>query len=122
MLSRIGRCFKNKRAQSTAEYAIVLGLVIAAVVAMQVYVKRSIQAKVKDASDVVTAQTGGVGTSVLTNTKQYEPYYLSREQQQTVTQDQNEKTVLSGGAATTTADKVSTTSSVVQYRSTTGAD
>jgi len=39
------------RGQSTAEYAIVIGLVIAAAVGMQVYVKRSLQGKIKDAVD-----------------------------------------------------------------------
>ena len=40
-----------RKGQSTAEYAIVIGLVIAAAVAMQVYVKRGIQGKVKDLTD-----------------------------------------------------------------------
>ncbi len=59
-----------RKGQSTAEYAIVIGLVIAAVVAMQVYVKRGLQGKIKDATvykatdDTVTGATG-----------QYEPYY-----------------------------------------------
>jgi len=42
---------QSRKGQSTAEYAIVIGLVIAAAVAMQVYVKRGIQAKVKGAVD-----------------------------------------------------------------------
>jgi len=45
------RLFRNKKAQSTAEYAILIGLVIAAVVGMQTYVKRGIQGRYKDASD-----------------------------------------------------------------------
>lgn len=38
--------------QSIAEYAVVIGLVIAAVVAMQIYVKRGLQAKIRDGSDI----------------------------------------------------------------------
>jgi hypothetical protein len=61
-----------RKGQSTAEYAIVIGLVIAAAVAMQVYVKRGIQGKMKDASDYVDSDASGVvGT-----TKQYEPNYM----------------------------------------------
>jgi hypothetical protein len=65
----------TRKGQSTAEYAIVIGLVIAAVMAMQVYVKRGIQAKLKDASDtnvVVTGSDYGVNS-----VEQYEPQYLS---------------------------------------------
>ena len=42
---------RSSKGQSTAEYAIVIGLVIAAAVAMQVYVKRGLQGKIKDATD-----------------------------------------------------------------------
>jgi len=53
--------------QSTAEYAIVIGLVLAAATAMQIYVKRGIQAKIKG---VVDYQPDTMFT-----TGQYEPDY-----------------------------------------------
>jgi Flp pilus assembly pilin Flp len=67
---------KLRKAQNTAEYAIVLGLVVGAVVAMQVYVKRGLQGRYKQAVDTYegsheVADWGGVNY-----TKQYEPYYL----------------------------------------------
>jgi hypothetical protein len=50
----------DKRAQSTAEYAIVIALVIGAVVAMQVYVRRGLQARMKGAVDTyLIGQTSG---------------------------------------------------------------
>jgi hypothetical protein len=63
-----------RKGQSTAEYAIVIGLVIAAAVGMQVYVKRSIQGKIKDATEYAQpgVDMGGIG-----NTKQYEPLYAT---------------------------------------------
>ena len=61
-----------RKGQSTAEYAIVIGLVIAAAVAMQVYVKRGIQAKVKAASDYVDSDSSSV---IGNNLGQYDPYY-----------------------------------------------
>jgi len=64
--------------QSTAEYAIVIGLVIAAAVAMQVYVKRGIQAKVKGAVDFVPADQ-----AELLSGRQYEPEYSSSEMDRT---------------------------------------
>lgn len=59
-----------------AEYAILLTLVVAAIIAMQVYVKRGMQAKMKAAADNV----GWGFTKVMpTNTKQYEPYYQASD-------------------------------------------
>lgn len=59
---------RKKTGQSTAEYAIVIGLVIAAAVAMQVYVKRGVQAKIRGASDYSP-------NSTIFKTSQYEPDY-----------------------------------------------
>jgi len=85
----------KRKGQSTAEYAIVIGLVIAAAVAMQVYVKRSIQGKIKDASDY-----NDTAATMLT-TKQYEPYYL--ESNLTNTRSESSKTnTATGGAITRT--------------------
>jgi len=63
---------KNKKAQNTAEYALLIALVVAGVIAMQTYAQRALQARVRDASLFLTNQTSGLGT-----TNQYEPYYLS---------------------------------------------
>jgi hypothetical protein len=62
------------KGQSTAEYAVVIGLVIAAAVAMQVYVKRGIQGKVKDAVDYTDTSDTVTG-----KTAQYEPYYATQD-------------------------------------------
>ena len=63
-----------RKGQSTAEYAIVIGLVIAAAVAMQVYVKRSIQGKMKDAADYNDPSSTAIGIG---DTGQFEPEYSS---------------------------------------------
>jgi len=60
---------KNERAQSTAEYAIVIALVIGAAVAMQTYVKRSMQGSIKFAVDKLQRGETSTGKG------QYEPYY-----------------------------------------------
>ena len=63
----------SKRAQNTAEYAILIGVIVAAAIAMQVYIRRSVQGKIKDAVDyTATANT----TFFNADEKQYEPYYL----------------------------------------------
>ena len=63
---------KNKKAQNTAEYALLIALVVAGVIAMQTYAQRALQARVRDASLFLTSSTNTLGTS-----NQYEPYYLS---------------------------------------------
>jgi len=96
MLKRLRK--RLRRAQSTAEYAIVIGLVIAAAVAMQTYVKRGIQGKVRDATDYTDPDAVGkfgVGGTLV----QYEPQYnITTENmvtKQTGTED--EETFTGGG-------------------------
>lgn len=69
------RLLKNKKAQQTAEYALLISLVIAAVVAMQTYAQRSLQARIRDAGNYLATQTSTMGSGDL----QYEPYYLEQE-------------------------------------------
>lgn len=68
------RLVKNPRGQTTAEYAVLLGLVIAVVIGMQTYVKRGWQARVKVETDAMVTGTNELGT-----TGQYEPYYAGSE-------------------------------------------
>ena len=66
---------RHRKAQSTAEYVIVLGLIVAAVIAMQTYVKRGLQGRIRDTVDYV--DKGGDGAQPVDfKTVQYEPYYL----------------------------------------------
>lgn len=68
----------GKKGQSIMEYAVLISLVIAAITGMQLYVKRGLQQRIKDASDNLPGyvQTKSAITSNIfgTNT-QYEPYY-----------------------------------------------
>ena len=64
----------NQKGQNTAEYAIVIALVVAAAVAMQTYVKRGLQGRVKDEVGDMATRTPELG-----NTSQYEPNYLSSD-------------------------------------------
>jgi len=87
MLRKIG-----KRAQTTAEYAILIALVVAAVTAMQIYVKRGMQGKVKDVVDGMGSGMGYAGAA----TSQYEPYYLSSASTTNQTSNDNENVALGG--------------------------
>jgi uncharacterized protein (UPF0333 family) len=66
------KLFKNKIAQTTAEYALLISLVVAAVIAMQTYAQRAIQARIRGATLYMTEQTSALGT-----VNQYEAYYAS---------------------------------------------
>jgi Flp pilus assembly pilin Flp len=68
------KLIKNKKAQNTAEYAILISLVVAGIIAMQTYAQRALQARVRDAAQFLATTTNGLGTTV-----QYEPYYLSTD-------------------------------------------
>ena len=60
-----------KKAQALAEYSILASLIIAALLVMQVYVKRGVQANYKKAVDAAGAVAG---------IQQYEPYYTQSSQ------------------------------------------
>jgi hypothetical protein len=66
------KLIKNKKAQNTAEYALLISLVVAAIIAMQTYAQRALQARIRDASNYMATQTCALGTTL-----QYEPYYLT---------------------------------------------
>jgi Flp pilus assembly pilin Flp len=65
---------KNRKAQNTAEYALLIALVVAGVIAMQTYAQRALQARVHDASIYLSTQTSSIG-----NSTQYEPYYMATD-------------------------------------------
>jgi Flp pilus assembly pilin Flp len=65
---------KNRKAQNTAEYALLIALVVAGVIAMQTYAQRALQARIQGASSYLEQQTATIGTAT-----QYEPYYLNSD-------------------------------------------
>lgn len=80
------RIFK-KRAQSTAEYAVLIGLVVAAVLAMQVFVKRALQGRIEQEASQVGSQ--------------YEPYYLDSDMASTRDTSETASTTTGGGVTRT---------------------
>ncbi|MBN2097046.1 MAG: hypothetical protein JW714_01055 [Candidatus Omnitrophica bacterium] len=80
------RIFRNKLGQNTAEYAILLSLVIAAVLGMRTYAQRGIHGRVKDIVDAMVGETSGGTEFALHGVSdanprgetygQFEPYYL----------------------------------------------
>jgi len=99
---------RHTKAQSTAEYVIVLGLIVAAVIAMQTYVKRGFQGRIKDAVDY-TDQGGQAGNAVAFTTKQYEPYYLESKFG-TERSSEDTENLAEGGAVSRASTETSTRS------------
>lgn len=61
----------KRKGQSTVEYALIVGVIVASLVAMQTYVKRGLQARYRDGVSFLASETSELGT-----TNQYEPYYV----------------------------------------------
>lgn len=90
----------NQRGQSTAEYAILVAVVVAACVGMQLYVKRGMQGKFRDMTDAYTRQGGVVGATPIGTTRQYEPYYTAEGDVDVAQQNTERSTMAQGGAIT----------------------
>jgi len=110
---------KNKNGQNTAEYAILIALVVGVAVAMQTYVKRGMQGGVKFA--VEKMKKGDTGT------EQYEPYYLESSYDKTQSNYKDTVKTEEGGKVTRVigADGLehnTTTTGYQKMRSTTDRD
>jgi len=84
---------RKSKAQSTAEYAILLSLVVAAALGMQHEVRRAIQAKIFDANTALSQVTGQItaeGVALGTNDS-YEPQVGNKTRNQTAYQQVDEK-------------------------------
>jgi hypothetical protein len=100
------RRLRNRKAQNTAEYAILIALVIAAAIGMQTYVKRGVQARVKDSANDFTAVSNdannwtGITSTVATSAgSQYEVENLSRKATEEVVVDKTTEQLATGGKA-----------------------
>ena len=84
---------KNRKGQNTAEYALLIALVVAGIIAMQQYAQRALQARVRDASLYMAKMREG--TAGMKHTAQYEPYY--QQSNYTVTRNAAENKRLAEG-------------------------
>jgi len=99
---------QNKKAQQTAEYAILIALVVGAVIAMQTYAQRTIQARIRGASVYLASGPGGAN-NVLGSDLQYEPYY--RNEAYTVTRNEDTTETQGESAIGKTQDNMRTRAS-----------
>lgn len=110
------RLLNNRKGQNTAEYAILIGVIVAAAIAMQIYVRRGMQARIKDAVDYSMTTPG---TDVF-NTSQYEPYYMSSDYDTTSSTDTSEAMVKGGGIIRDITNEYTARTGSVTYGNWTG--
>lgn len=115
----------RKEGQSTVEYALIVGVIVAALVGMQTYVKRGLQARYHDGMKFLANEvTTGTGSTLLGATSQYEPYY--QESSYIATQDRKENEVVGARGKTertlTTDNRTRTKDGLEKSLNTTTAD
>ena len=70
----------DRKGQSTGEYALVFAIILGAIIAMQTYVKRAIQGRVKSGADFMARETADIGMGEgLGAATQYDPYYYTSD-------------------------------------------
>ena len=80
---------KNRKAQNTAEYALLIALVVAGVIAMQTYAQRALQARIHDAAGYMAQASNS--TTGFASTTQYEPYYLQSSYNSSSNSDESKR-------------------------------
>lgn len=93
----------KRKGQSTVEYALIVGVIVASLIAMQTYVKRGLNARYHDGVNFLTTETAAIGS-----TNQYEPYYVASNYD-TQTGRQSTETVGERGQTTRSTAREETT-------------
>ena len=108
---------KDRKGQNTAEYALLIALVVAGIIAMQTYAQRSLQARVRGANIYLTnsSTANAIGSTV-----QYEPYYLKSDY--TSTRDSDEGKILAKGVVAQFSNSTRTRAKEGYQESTYNAD
>ncbi|MFH1191183.1 MAG: hypothetical protein V1670_03195 [Candidatus Omnitrophota bacterium] len=96
----------NRKGQNTAEYAILIALVIAVAVGTQTYIKRGLQARMRDESRELTTNLSNstywatISSKNATLSEQWEPDELAKRTSQNVSEDRAESTLAATGNVT----------------------
>ena len=81
------RLIRNRKAQNTMEYALLIAIVVGAFTGMQLYLRRGLHARIKGGADGLptvvieqdaTNKTNLAGLFGATDKSQYEPYYTRK--------------------------------------------
>lgn len=100
-LGQNNKVYSRHNGQSTAEFAVLLAIIAAALIAMQVYVKRGLQGRIRNLADQISTQQyeqGGTNSTYVTKQDSSSQQVLENG---TTTMKLNENTVRSGNETTT---------------------
>jgi hypothetical protein len=96
----------NRKGQNVLEYSILIALVVGAAVAMQTYVKRGLQGRVRNAVDHVGIANTVAGSNLAFDGAQYEPYYVDSNAQITSNTTKQQAWAVNGGVTQTNIAEV----------------
>ena len=100
------RWLNSRKGQNTAEYAILIGVIVAAAIAMQIYIRRGMQARIKDAVDFTQTADDDAGNGIFSNLGQYEPYYYQTNFETSSIGESSEEQQQGGGVVRTSISDV----------------
>ena len=103
---------KNRKAQNTAEYALLIALVVAGIIAMQTYAQRALQARIHDVSQFMATNSAIDG---IANTTQYEPYYMNSDYNVATNSIENKRLGQNLVGADSSSNRVRTGAQVTTY-------
>ena len=92
----------NKKAQNTAEYAILIGVIIAATIGIQTWVKRGLMGRVRDAVNHVPIAAVVGGSTLTFGGDQFEPGYHTMSGMTTQRKGKEKKGFVTGGTRSRT--------------------
>jgi len=90
--------YRNKYGQVIQEWVFLLVVVITAVSAMTIYVKRALQARMYDANNYMVQEASSGAPDINLDSSQYEPYYTVTSSRRTETVN-NSITLSAGGTS-----------------------
>ena len=107
---------KTTKGQNTAEYALLIALVVAGVIAIQTYTQRSLQGKMRDAGQYLTKGTeAALSPAGITEVDQYEPYYQNSDYSTTRDTTENKRLGKGTVAADSSSNRTRTGSQQSSY-------
>jgi len=99
------RRLSKERAQSTLEYAVLIGVIVAGLIAMQVYLKRGFQGKLKEGADSMGEQFSPGYTTSHHTTQSLTKSTETLQNEETTTQIQAQTSNRVGNEQVSTSDK-----------------
>lgn len=106
--------FRKRRAQVIGEYVILIALVVMVMAAMTIFLRRALQARIKDAKDTMMTTVRDSHNGTIPD--EYEPYYLIQNSE--VTRAAADRSYLKQGGISGVYQKILNETTTAQSEST----